>query len=175
MFLVRQRRRSRKAGAGREPGGGGVFSRADLAAVGRLYAQDFDAAVGAGNSEAIGLDRDDLTHLAGNPFWVARRQRFRLEHLEALAVQSRPGAGRRIAAADEIVDLPPRLAPVDAGIICRAAALIGRLAFVLPDARRRAGFDEIDRFQHRLDPHREQAIEIDRAERVLEADWRLFL
>ena len=42
-----------------------------------------------------------------------------------------------------------------------AAAFIGRLRFVLLDARRLAGLDQIDRFQHRLDPHREQAVEID--------------
>src|SRR5262249_49183230 len=122
-----------------EPGSGRVFSCSDLAAIGRLHPQDFDAAVGARYREAIGLDGDDLPHLAGNPLWVARRQRFRFEHLEVLAVQRRPRAGRRIASADEIVDLPPRLAPVDAGVIRRAAALIGRLALILLDAWRLAG------------------------------------
>src|SRR5258707_11490713 len=169
------RGRSRKAGSCREFGGGGVVSGPDLAAVGRLYAHHLDAAVGAHNREAVGFDGDDLAHLAGDPFGIARRQRLRLEHLEGVAVEGRPGAGRRITAADEVVDLPPRLAPVDTGVVRGAAALIGRLALVLLDARRLAGFDEIDGLQHRLDPHREQAIEIDRAERILEADRRLLL
>ena len=44
-----------------------------------------------------------------------------------LAVERGPGAGRRIAAADQPVDLLPRLAPVDLGIAGTAAAFIGGL------------------------------------------------
>ena len=74
--------------------------------------------------------------------------------------------GRRIAAADQPVDLLPRLAPIDMRVVGAAAAFVGRLRLILFDARRFAGLDQIDRFQHRLDAHREQPVEIDRAERV---------
>ncbi len=87
----------------------------------------------------------------------------------------RPGAGRRIAAADQAVDLLPRLAPVDLGVAGAAAAFVGRLRLVLLDARRLAGLHQIDAFQHRLDAHREQAVEIDGAERVGAGDRRLLL
>ena len=66
--------------------------------------------------------------LPAMPLGSLRRQRLRLEDLQRLAVERRPGAGRRIAAADQTVDLPPGLAPVDAGVVRAAAAFIGRLA-----------------------------------------------
>ena len=62
-----------------------------------------------------------------------------------LAVDHRPGAGRGITSAHEAVDLPPGLAPIDFGVFGEAAALIGRKAFVLLDARGLPGLDEIDR------------------------------
>ena len=92
-----------------------------------------------------------------------------------LPFERRPGARRRIAAADQPIDLPPRLAPVDAGVVGAAAALVGRLRLVLLDARRLAGLHEVDRLQHRFDAHRKQAVEIHRAERVGRADRRLLL
>ena len=95
--------------------------------------------------------------------------------LSLLAVEHGPGAGRRIAAADQPVDLLPRLAPIDLGVVGAAEAFVGRLGFVLLDARRLAGFHEIDAFQHRLDAHREQAVEIDGAERVGVGDRRFLL
>ena len=95
---------------------------------------------------------------AGNGFF---------EHLQCRPVERRPRAGRRVAAADEVVDLPPGLAPVDAGVVRAAAALIGGLPVILLDARRLAGLDQVDRLQHRLDAHRKQPVEIDRAERVV--------
>ena len=109
------------------------------------------------------------------PFGSFAGSGFASKILQRLAVERRPGAGRGIAAADQTVDLPPRLAPVDLRVVGAAAAFIGRLALVLLDARRLAGLHEIDRFHHRLDAHREQAVEIDRAERVGGADRRLLL
>src|SRR5262249_18416144 len=97
------------------------------------------------------------------------------EPLQRLALERRPRAGRRIAAADEIVDLAPGLAPVDAGIVAPAAALISRLRGILLDARRLAGLDQVDRLQHRLDAHGKQPVEINRAERVVRADVGLLL
>src|SRR5262249_17332076 len=80
----------------------------------------------------------DLAHLAADALGIARGQGLGLEHLQRLALERRPRAGRRIAAADEIVNLPPGLAPVDAGIVAPAAALIGCLRVILLDARRLA-------------------------------------
>ena len=86
--------------------------------------------------------------------------------LTVLPSSVHPGAGRRIAAADQRIDLPPGLAPVDLGVAGTAAAFVGGLRFVLLDARRLAGLHQIDRLQHGLDAHGEQAVEIDRAEGV---------
>ena len=140
-----------------------------------LNARDLEAAVGANHGEAVAVDGDDLAHLAGDALGVFGRQRLGVEDFHGLAVELRPGAGRRIAAADQPVDLLPRLAPVDMRIVGAAAAFIGRFGFVLFDARRLAGFDQVDRFEHRLDAHREQPVEIDRAERVGGRNRRLLL
>src|SRR5205823_13904387 len=109
-----------------ELGSGRKFASADLGAVG-LYARDLEAAVGADHREAVGLDRDDLSHLAGDAFRVLPGERLGVEDFQGLAGERRPGAGRGIAAADQAVDLLPRLAPVDAGIVGAAAAFIGGL------------------------------------------------
>src|SRR5262249_62077623 len=109
-----------------ELGVGGEFAGRDLGSVGRLHAQNLDAAVGANDGETVGRDLDDLAHLAGNSFGVMRRQGLRFEYLQRLPIQGGPSARRRIAAADEIVDLPPGFAPVDAGIVRPATALVCR-------------------------------------------------
>src|SRR5215471_14620328 len=138
----------------------------DLLAVGGLHPGDLEAPVGANHGEAVRLDRDDLAELAADPLGVAGGQRLGVEDFQLLAVERGPGAGRRIAAANEPVDLLPGLAPIDLGVIWPAAPLVGRLRLVLLDARRIAGLYQVDRFQHGVDAHREQPIEIDRAERV---------
>ena len=66
----------------------------------------------------------------------------------------------------ESVDLLPGLAPVDLGVLRRAAALVRRFVVVLLDARRLAGLYEINAFHHRLDAERKQPVEVNRAERV---------
>src|SRR5689334_15398479 len=134
-----------------------------------------EAPVRAYDGEAFVIDRNDFTELAGDALRVLGRQRLRVENFHGLAVERGPCAGRRIAAADQAVDLLPRLAPVDFGVAGAASAFIGGLRIVLFDAWRLAGFHEIHAFQHRLDAHRKQAIEIDRAERVSRTDRGLFL
>src|SRR5215471_10292989 len=91
---------SGEARAGGELDGGRELAGVDLLAVGRLYARDFDAAVGADDREAFRLDRDDLAELAADPLRVLGGQRLGVEDFQGLAVERRPGAGRRIAAAD---------------------------------------------------------------------------
>ena len=85
--------------------------------------------------------------LPAMPFGILRRQRLGVEDLHGLAVERRPGAGRRIAAADQAIDLLPRLAPVDLGVVGAAAAFVGRLRLVLFDARRLAGLHQVDRLR----------------------------
>src|SRR4029079_16553816 len=98
-----------------------------------------------------------------------------IENSQRLAINRGPGAGRRIAAPDQPVYLLSGLAPVDFGIARAATAFVGRFRVVLFDTWRLAGFHQIDRFHHSFDAHREQAIEIDGAERVGGGDRRLFL
>src|SRR4051812_37797099 len=140
------------------------FAGFDLLAFGRLHAGDLEAAVGADDGDAVGFYRDDLAELAGDALRVLRRNGLGVEDLDGLAVERGPGAGRRVAAADQAVDLLPGLAPVDLRVLGLAHAFIGGLRLVLLDARRLAGLHQIDRLHHGVDAHGEQAVEIDGAE-----------
>ena len=103
------------------------FAGFDFLAVGRLNARDFEAPIGADHGKAVRFNRGDFAELAADPLRVLGRQRLGVEDFQLLAVERRPGAGRRIAAADQTVDLLPGLAPVDFGVVRPAAAFIGRL------------------------------------------------
>src|SRR2546421_174808 len=83
--------------------------------------------------------RDVLAELAGDALWALGGYRLGVEDLDRLAVERGPGPGRRIAAADQPVDLLPRLAPVDLGVAGAAAAFVRGFRFILLDARRLAG------------------------------------
>ena len=71
------------------------FAGIDLLAAGGLHARDLEAAVGADDGEAVGLDRDDLADLAGDALGVFGRQRLGVEDLQFLpsSVVQAPGAG----------------------------------------------------------------------------------
>src|SRR5258708_15570732 len=86
---------------------------ADLPAIGGFHAQHSDAAVGADHGEAVIADVDDFADLAGDAFRVLGGEGLRLKDLYGLAFDGGPGAGRRVAAPDQIVGLTPRLAPID--------------------------------------------------------------
>ena len=109
------------------------------------------------------------------PFGSLAGSGFASKILTVLPSSCRPGAGRGIATADQAVDLLPRPAPIDMGIVGTATAFIACFRLVLLDPRRLAGFDEIDRFEHGLDAHGKQPVEIHRAERVGCRYRRLFL
>src|SRR6202050_1955022 len=102
----------------------------DLLAVGGLHACNLEAPIGADHGKTVGFDHGDFADLAGDTFWILRRQRLGVEDFQLLAVERGPGARRRIATADQAVDLLPRLAPVDPGIVGPAAAFVGGLGFV---------------------------------------------
>src|SRR5262245_49691031 len=74
------------------------FAGIDFLAVGGLNAGNLEAAVGADNGESIRFDGGDFTELAADAFRVLRRDRLGVENPQLLAVERRPGAGRRIAA-----------------------------------------------------------------------------
>src|SRR5215472_10728797 len=86
FFRVECEIKSRQAGSDGELGGRGEFGGADLGAICRLDAEHADAAVRAGDREAFGIDCDHLAHLAGDSGGLFRRQRFRIEDLQLLAV-----------------------------------------------------------------------------------------
>src|SRR6185369_6460316 len=167
--------RSGKARAGRDLGGRCPLARAGLLAAGGLDARDLEAPVGANDGEAVAVDGDDLTEFAADAFGILRRQRLGVEDAQLHTVDGRPGTRRRIAAADQPVDLLPRLAPVDAGVVGSALAFVSRLQMVLLDARRLAGLHEIDALEHRLNALREQAVEVNGTKRVGVADRGLLL
>src|SRR5579884_56328 len=93
-----------------ELGGRNEFGRVDLLAALRLHAGHSDAAVGADYGETVGVHDDDLAHLAADAFRILGGKRFGFENLERLSLEHRPGARGGIAAADQAVDLDPRLA-----------------------------------------------------------------
>src|SRR5205823_6057564 len=106
------------------------FARADLAGVG-LHARHFEASVGADHRDAVSIHSDDLAELAGDPLRALGWHRLCVENLDGLAIEGGPGGRRRVAAADQPVDLLPRFAPVDLGIAGAAAAFVGGLRLVL--------------------------------------------
>src|SRR5258708_8560524 len=113
---------SGKPGAGGEVDGGCRGAGFDLLAVGGLHPDELEAAVGADHGDAVGVDRGDLAHLAGDALRILRRQRLRIEDLQGLAVERGPGAGCRVAAANETVYLLPGPTPFDMRVIGSADA-----------------------------------------------------
>ena len=83
----------------------------DFLAVGGLHARDLEAPVGA-NEVKPSASTATLAGLAGDPFGSFAGSGL-ASKIFSLAVERRPCAGRRIAAADQPVDLLPRLAPID--------------------------------------------------------------
>src|ERR1041384_8382227 len=75
---LRMRMRSYKSRALLDVGALGPFGGADLRAVG-LHARDLEAAVGAHDRDAVGVDRDDLAELAGDALGVLCGERLRVE------------------------------------------------------------------------------------------------
>src|SRR6202048_4580401 len=152
----------------------GCPARGDFGTV-CLPARALHPPIGADSGEAVRADLDDFARFAADPLGVLGRQRFCLEHLEVLSIDRGPGAWGGIAAADEAIDLDPRLAPVDARIVRSATTFIGGFGLVLLDAGSLPGFDEIDGFQHRIDTHWKEPVEIDAAQSVGRGDLRFLL
>ena len=120
-------------------------------------------------------DVRDAADLAGHVGEPAEGDLAGVEDLERLAADGRPGARRGIASANHVVDLVDRLGPVDPGLGGAAPPLVARVRFVLHRLLVRAGDNRVGRLQHRLHAHREEAVEIQRAQRVVRADRRPLL
>src|SRR6266702_5456295 len=151
------------------------FGRGYLLAVFVLRLEDLDSASLSGHEETRGADFGNLTDLAFYRAESAEHMLAAVEDLQFLSVQSSPRAGGGITAAYEVVDEIDVARPIDFRLGGAAPAFVARAGFVLNRFAVLASHHHVGRFEHRRDPHREQAIEIDAAERVIRAERRLLL
>src|SRR6266571_4750685 len=151
------------------------FGRGYFLAVFVLRLEDLDSSSLGGHEETRGADFGNLTDLAFYRAESAEHMFAAVEDLQFLSVQSSPGAGGGITAAYEVVDEIDVARPIDFRLGGAAPAFVARAGFVLNRFAVLAGHHQVGRFEHRRDPHREQAIEIDAAERVIRAERRLLL
>src|SRR6267154_498407 len=117
-----------------------------------LRLEDLDSSSLGSHEETRGADLGNLPDLAFYRAECAEQVFAAVEDLQFLAVQRGPGAGGGVAAA----------------FVARAGFVLYRLAVL-------ARHHQVGRFEHRRDSHREQAIEIDAAERVVRAERRFLL
>src|ERR1700751_2604970 len=103
---------SRKPRFDSDVGGFGPLTGINFLAVGGLNAGDLETSIGADDRDAAGVDGDNLTHLAADALRVFGRHRFRLKDPYDRAIKLRPGAGRRIADANQAIDVLPGPAPI---------------------------------------------------------------
>src|SRR6185503_6606140 len=93
--------------------------------------QHLDVAALRGDLEAL---RGHVRHgadLAAHVREAPEEDLLRIEDLQRLAAGGGPGARRRVAAADQVVDVVDRLRPVDARFRGAAPALVARVRLVL--------------------------------------------
>src|SRR5438045_3945151 len=88
-----------------ESGGVQEFDSGLLLCVLGLQLQDLDLTAVRGDAEALGPDCADFADLALHRAERSRRVFARIENLQLRAAGRGPCAGRRVAAADEIVDV----------------------------------------------------------------------
>ena len=91
---------------------------------------------------------------------VHRHARYSSDEAKQALAEHRPGAGGRIAAADEVVDEIDMVRPVDPRFSFAHPAFIGGLAFILCGLGGASGDDEFGGLCERLDAKREDLVEI---------------
>src|SRR5579862_2938714 len=158
-----------ETGLARELGG-----RQLLAALG-LQPEHLDLSALGGDTEAFGAKCRHLADRTLDRAEGAEPVLSRIEDLDLAATEGRPCAGRRVAAADQVVDVIDVVMPVDAGLGGAAPAFVGRSAFVLDRFAVAARDDQVGRLQHRCDAQREEMVEVEAADRVVGADGDLLL
>src|SRR3989441_1323012 len=151
------------------------FGRGYFFAVFVLRLEDLDSSSLSGLEETRCADFGNLTDLAFYRAESAEHMLAAVEDLQFLSVQSSPRAGGGITAAYEVIDEIDVHRPMVFRRGGRAPAFVARAGFVLTGFGVLARHHQVGRFEYRRDPHREQAIEIDAAERVIRAERRFLL
>src|ERR1019366_4406363 len=148
----------------------------------RLGRGDFLAAVPADalhlDEAALAMDHDigavsrhDLADLFALHLGEGAGDALRaLEQEQLLAVERGPGAGRRIAAANEVVGEVDVRGPVDVGFGIADDAFVAGVGFVLLMCFGGAGDDLVGGLQQAGDARREHLVEVEGAERVVVLD-----
>src|SRR5690606_29126086 len=104
---------SPEQGAGADAGGSREFGGAHLLAVLVAQPQHLDLAALRRHPDRVLVDGGNLAHLADHVREAAEHDLAGIVDVELLARKRGPGARRRVAAADEVVDLFYGLRPVD--------------------------------------------------------------
>src|SRR5215212_324380 len=153
-------------------------------AVAEAQPRAFDKPALRQDAQPLGTGRDDLADLlAAHRAEGWRHDLFRVEQIQflslnalwaiigfALGLERGPGARRRVAAADQVIDEIDMAGPVDPRFGLAHPALVGCLALVLRPFGGASADDQIGRLQQRLDPEREDLVEIERGGGVVRPD-----
>src|SRR6266851_1079328 len=158
------------------PWGDSGLSGGYFLAVLEATAQHLDEAALAMDHDACGARIDHFAEaraldLGEGPSDVLAR----VEQIEAAAIDRRPGAGRRVAAANEVVSDLDMVGPVDARFRRAHPALVCGLALVLMALLRLAGDDEVGRLEQSGHAQREDPVEIEAAHGVVRPDRNFLL
>src|SRR4051794_2070408 len=98
-----------------------------------------------------------------------------IKDLQFRAVQRGPGAGRGVAAPDQVVNVLDRPAPLDARLCLAAPSFVSGLALVLHGLLVPTRDDKVGSLQHCLDAHWKELVEIDVTQGLVRPDLDLFL
>src|SRR5689334_3433775 len=143
------------------------IASAELLSVRAASAQDLDHSALSGDTEAFFRDVGNFADLSDDICVASERALARIKELHLLTVHSRPCTGRRVAAADQVVNEVHVISPVYAGFSFPAPAFVSRLALVLTVLPVFVSCHEIRRFEHGLYPERKELVEIDVAESLV--------
>src|SRR5581483_11989788 len=135
-----------------------------------------DEAALAMNGEA---SRRNCSHLAGRQpldgAEGARAELARIEEMEPPLAEHGPGAGRGIAAANEVEDVVHMVGPVDLRFALAHPTLIAGACFVLRALLRLSRGDQVGGLEQCRDAERKNLVEIEAADAVLGRDRHVLL
>jgi hypothetical protein len=112
----------------------------------------------------------DFADLANDIGKAAKKMFARIKNLHFFSVQRGPCAGRRIGAANHVVNKINMVGPLYMRFAGTAPAFVTGFRLVLHCLSVFAGIDQVCRFQHGLDTHREQFIEVNLADGLVGTD-----